>query len=414
MAYRGDCDDRKARIIAVPWNRVNQWVERRSLGALESAYQRALKIKAIEDKHFGAQKISPAAVGGKSVYDYFQSTLERELFQIRLDLTQVRLGNFLSPQTNPENNNILGTLNAIEDIIGKYRLDLGELLPPLPINQTPNLPNTNLTSDTPRDKNNQTIAVTSNKFFNFQQELTPEYEQTVIKQLRTLRQQQRIAIRFLLILLFVPVFVQVITKNFIVSPFINYFEVDKPAMSQVYIAQEVGEKFLSEFSRLREIRELKQVLGLNKNPEEEEHKFREQVEELFREAGYESQDGWKNLLADISGLMAFVAILIFGRQQLAITRAYVSRYFLSLNDITKAFIFILFTDIFVGFHSAEGWTVILETLFRHFGWRENITFISLFVATVPVILDTIFKLLIFNYLTRKSPTAATILEKMNQ
>jgi hypothetical protein len=41
--------------------------------ALESAYQRALKIKAIEDKHFGGQKISPAAVGGKSVYDYFQS-----------------------------------------------------------------------------------------------------------------------------------------------------------------------------------------------------------------------------------------------------------------------------------------------------------------------------------------------------
>ncbi|MFM7354920.1 MAG: proton extrusion protein PcxA [Microcystis aeruginosa] len=399
----------------MPWNRVNQWVERRSLVALESAYQRALKIKAIEDKHFGGQKISPAAVGGKSVYDYFQSTLERELLQIRFDLTQVRLGNFINPQTNPENNNILETLNAIEDIIGKYRLDLEELLPPLPNNQTPNLPNTNLTGDSSRDKINQTIApATGNKFFNFQQELTPEYEQTVIKQLRTLRQQQRIAIRFLLILLFVPVFVQVITKNFIVSPFINYFEVDKTAMSQVYIAQEVGERFLSEFSRLREIQELKQVLGLNKNPEEEEHKFREQVQELFREAGYESQDGWKNLLSDITGLIAFIAILIFGRQQLTITRAYVSRYFLSLNDITKAFIFILFTDIFVGFHSAEGWTVILETLFRHFGWRENIAFISLFVATVPVILDTIFKLLIFNYLTRKSPTAATILEKMNQ
>ncbi|NCS00568.1 MAG: hypothetical protein GPJ32_23055, partial [Microcystis aeruginosa L311-01] len=135
----------------MPWNRVNQWVERRSLVALESAYQRALKIKAIEDKHFGGQKISPAAVGGKSVYDYFQSTLERELLQIRFDLTQVRLGNFLNPQTNPENNNILETLKAIEDIIGKYRLDLGELLPPLPNNQTPNLPNTNLTSDKPRD-----------------------------------------------------------------------------------------------------------------------------------------------------------------------------------------------------------------------------------------------------------------------
>jgi hypothetical protein len=399
----------------VPGNRVNQWLERRTLVALESAYQRALKIKAIEDKHFGGQKISPTAVGGKSVYDYFQSTLERELLQIRLDLTQVRLANFLNPQTNPENNNILATLNEIETIISKYRVDLEELLPPLPNNQTPNPTNTNLTSDTPTDKTNPVIVpATSNKFFNFRQELTPEYEQTVIQQLRTLRQQQRIAIRFLLILLFVPVFVQVITKNFIVSPFINYFEVDKPQMSQVYIAQEVGEKFLSEFSRLREIQELKQVLGLNKNSEEEEEKFRERVQELFREAGYESQDGWKNFLSDITGLITFVAILVIGQRQLAITRAYISRYFLSLNDITKAFIFILITDIFVGFHSAEGWTVILETLFRHFGWRENITFIGLFVATVPVILDTIFKLLIFNYLTRKSPTAATILEKMNQ
>ena len=39
----------------MPWNRVNQWVERRSLGALESAYQRALKIKAIEDQQIGGQ-----------------------------------------------------------------------------------------------------------------------------------------------------------------------------------------------------------------------------------------------------------------------------------------------------------------------------------------------------------------------
>jgi hypothetical protein len=399
--------DRKARIIAVPWNRVNQWVERRALVALESAYQRALKIKAIEDKHFGGQKISPTAVEGKSVYDYFQSTLERELLQIRLDLTQVRVANFINPQTNPENNNILQTLNAIETIIGKYRVDLEELLPTLPNNQTLNQTNTSLTSDTPPEKTN---PATSNKFFNFRQELTPEYEQTVIKQLRTLRQQQRIAIRFILIIILVPLLVQVISKNFIFSPVLNYLGVDRAEISEVYISQEIGEKYITEFARLREIEEIKQVLGVVKEGHESEEKFREQVRELFKEAGYESQDGLKNLLSDITGLIAFIAILIFGRQQLAITQAYVSRYFLSLNDITKAFIFILFTDIFVGFHSAEGWTVILETLFRHFGWRENITFISLFVATVPVI----FKLLIFNYLTRKSPTAATILEKMNQ
>lgn len=402
--------------MAVAWNRVNQWIERRAMLALESAYQRALKIKTIEDQHFGGQKISPSAIGGKSVYDYFQSSLERELLQIRLDLTQVRAANFLNPQTNPEDNNILETLNAIEAIISKYRVDLEELLPPLPTNQTPNPTNTSFTSDTPPDKTNPSIIApaTSNNFFNFRQELTPEYEQSVIKQLRTLRQQQRIAIRFILIIILVPILVQVITKNFIFSPVLNYLGVDRAKISEVYISEEIGEKYLNEFTRLQEIEEIKQVLGITKESTNTEEKFREQVQELFKAAGYESQDGLKNFLSDITGLIAFIAILIFGRQQLAITRAYVSRYFLSLNDITKAFIFILFTDIFVGFHSAEGWTVILETLFRHFGWRENITFISLFVATVPVILDTIFKLLIFNYLTRKSPTAATILEKMNQ
>jgi len=65
----------------VPWSRINKGVEKRSLVALEAAYQRALKIKAIEEKHVGGQKISPADLGGKSVYDYFQSTLERELLQ---------------------------------------------------------------------------------------------------------------------------------------------------------------------------------------------------------------------------------------------------------------------------------------------------------------------------------------------
>jgi len=275
--------------------------------ALESAYQRALKIKAIEDKHFGGQKISPAAVGGKSVYDYFQSTLERELLQIRFDLTQVRLGNFINPQTNPENNNILETLKAIEDIIGKYRLDLGELLPPLPNNQTPNLPNTNLTSDTPSDKTNQTISpATSNKFFNFRQELTPEYEQTVIKQLRTLRQQQRIAIRFILIIILVPLSVQFISKNFVFSPVLNYFGVDRAKISEVYISQEIGEKYLREFARLQEIQEIKHVLGVAKVGHESEETFREQVQELFREAGYESQDGWKNLLSDITGVILVV------------------------------------------------------------------------------------------------------------
>ncbi len=68
----------------------------------------------------------------------------------------------------------------------------------------------------------------------------------------------------------------------------------------------------------------------------------------------------------------------------------------------------------MGFHSAEGWDVLLTKSFEHLGLPENKAFIGLFIATIPVILDSTFKLLIFNYFTRKSPTAVAILEKMNQ
>ncbi|MDV3000154.1 MAG: Proton extrusion protein PcxA [Chroococcopsis gigantea SAG 12.99] len=135
---------------------------------------------------------------------------------------------------------------------------------------------------------------------------------------------------------------------------------------------------------------------------------------LVEEAAKESQRGLANILADLTGLFAFGGVIYFGRKEFKIMREYVNRYFLGLNDITKVFVFMLITDMFVGFHSVEGWEVILNTLFQHFGLAESRNFNYVFIATVPVILDCFLKLLIFNYLTRKSPTAVAILEKMNQ
>lgn len=60
------------------------------------------------------------------------------------------------------------------------------------------------------------------------------------------------------------------------------------------------------------------------------------------------------------------------------------------------------------------WEVILQKISEHLGLPENPAFNGLFIATIPVMLDSFFKLLIFNYFTRQSPTAVAILEKMNQ
>jgi hypothetical protein len=79
-----------------------------------------------------------------------------------------------------------------------------------------------------------------------------------------------------------------------------------------------------------------------------------------------------------------------------------------LSDTTKSFLLLLGTDLLVGFHSPRGWELFLEFALNRFGFPHNENFIFLFVATFPVLLDTVFKYWIFRYLNKISPsTVAT-------
>ena len=238
----------------------------------------------------------------------------------------------------------------------------------------------------------------------------------MIQRLRNLRQQRKIAIRFLILLILVPLLVQVATKNLIYSPLINYFRVEVAKGEKLYIQDELVEQYFEEFSRYKEILEIKELLGLGKSesPEENHQKLKAKAQELLTEAATKSQEGFKNILADVTSLAAFTLLIYLFRRQFTIARQFLGRYFLGLSDVTKVFIFILLTDTFVGFHSAHGWEVILESIFGHLGLPENRQFIFLFIATIPVILDSTFKLLIFNYFTRQSPSSVAILEKMQK
>ncbi|MEB3311512.1 MAG: CemA protein [Snowella sp.] len=407
-------------------NRANQWVNQRSLKALENAYQQAKVIKSIEEKHFEGQKISPDSDRGQSVYDYFKSSLDRELAQIRLNLTQFRFGNFftvtVASELNLENKQeqeILNKLNFIESVIGKYRQNPDDLLTSKLEITTP-APNLSSKSpDPPLSRLPESLSPNikdTSSFLRLNRELTEEYEQQVIQQLRNLRQERKIAIRFLILLIVVPLSVQVLTKNLVYSPLINYFMVDDKKIDQMKISEEIVEEKFEEFARYKEILEIREILGLDEalTAQEKQERLKKKAQELVTEAAEKNQNGFKNLLADLTSLATFTVLVAVFRQEFKIVRQYLNRIFLGLNDVAKVFIFILLTDMFVGFHSAEGWEVILESFFSHFGLPENRQFIYIFIATVPVILDSFFKLLIFNYFTRKSPSAVAILEKMQQ
>jgi len=111
---------------------------------------------------------------------------------------------------------------------------------------------------------------------------------------------------------------------------------------------------------------------------------------------------------------SFILILSFSKSSIAALKTFFDNLVYGLSDSAKAFVIILFTDMFVGFHSPHGWEVILEGIAHHLGLAGNHAFIFLFIATFPVILDSIFKYWIFRYLNRISPSAVATYHNMNE
>jgi hypothetical protein len=136
--------------------------------------------------------------------------------------------------------------------------------------------------------------------------------------------------------------------------------------------------------------------------------------EVARKSEHEGSNALQNIFADLLSAIAFAWILIAGKRSVEILKDFLDEKIYGLNESAKAFLIILFTDVFVGFHSSHGWEVVMEGLLRHLGIPENRDFIYLFIATFPVILDSIFKYWIFCYLSRVSPSAVATYKNMNE
>ena len=149
-------------------------------------------------------------------------------------------------------------------------------------------------------------------------------------------------------------------------------------------------------------------------PEELDEKLKEKAKELAEEYKVDSSGAIKNVFADIIAVFMFCFVLVSNRNEVDVLKSFMGDLIYGLSDSAKAFIIILSTDMFVGFHSPHGWEVILESIARHFGLPENRDFNFLFIATFPVILDAVFKYWIFRYLNRSSPSAVSTYKTMNE
>ncbi|MHC5597394.1 MAG: proton extrusion protein PcxA [Nostoc sp.] len=421
--------------------------------SLDEAYDAALKIQEIENKHFNGNKIdTDSATYSNSVMDYFQSDLNKLLKVARMRLTELKASRwflneedqkaaekagieYLSPSL------VLEKLNFIDQVISKYTTISEQTTskalvvrpPNLPVNSVisddksllvntptlpPKIPNQDSDKKLKIQRKTDTVGVLPRSILTtisrLQVELDPNAEQEVIQSFRQTQRRTIISIRFILLLIIVPLLTHQIAKAFVVGPIIDRSR--NAEQMQIFLNSEMEEEALLELERFEEKLKFQNLIikAPPLLPEQMETEMKNKAIELAEEFRHESSGAIKNVFADIFSVGAFIWLLLVSKSSIAVLKDFFDNIVYGLSDSAKAFIIILFTDIFVGFHSPHGWEVLLEGVSRHWGLPANRDFIFLFIATFPVILDTIFKYWIFRYLNRISPSAVATYRNMNE
>lgn len=242
----------------------------------------------------------------------------------------------------------------------------------------------------------------------------PNAEAKVVEELQTSRTQTIASLRYLLLLIAVPLLINQTSKALIIEPLVNQFW-QKP-QAELFLNSEQEEKLLKEFRHFQDQARFEALLGISPKLSQPgmQRKIQAEAVVLAQKSKSDAVNAISNIFANSLAAIAFITLFIKGRNQLSTLNRFLGELLYGLSDSAKAFILILVTDMFVGFHSAYGWEVLLKNALGHFGLPENRQFISLFIATVPVILDAIGKYWVFRYLNRISPSSVATYREMNE
>ena len=141
-------------------------------------------------------------------------------------------------------------------------------------------------------------------------------------------------------------------------------------------------------------------------------KFQQKTIELAIYYNQQSIQALINFFGDLFTFFTLTFLFVWMEPQIIILKSFLIESIYSFSDTTKSFLLILITDLLVGFHSPHGWEILLELILRHLGLPESQNFIFVFVATFPVLLDTLFKYWIFRFLNRISPSTVVTYHNM--
>ena len=221
---------------------------------------------------------------------------------------------------------------------------------------------------------------------------------------------------FLKFIVFPAVFSQTMNYSFI-EP---YFDAEFDSMGENVAAEmlpmHLRQDILQNVERKEQMREYEIQMGrapqlTDKQKIQARIKDAKAIEEkTIKERKKELSNRW----TDVAFISAFF-MSFFGRRSAA--KDWIDQtknWFFDLGPANQAFILLLSSDVLVGYHSADGWNTVLESLGEKYGIADNHAAISIFTALVPVGMDVLFKFWVFKYLRKLAPSTQIILDDIDR
>ena len=316
----------------------NRWLLKTPERALNQAYTAALKIRALEEAHFGGRPISAQMNHhSKSAQSYFQGELKKYLDVIKLrliefkasssivrlsksvadiqaetlersgdkvnqssisvDLSDYRSHNEVKTISETVSSSISGSeqilqkLRFIDETVARYQAVMQ------PVWSTPaasavirsdalipadNLPADDLSESSSKSLTRKTGVLPRSildTVDRIKRDLDPEAEQTMVQDFRKSKSRTVISLRFILLLVLIPLLVQQAAKNFVIGPLIDQARASE--QHQIFLNDELEEEALSELQRYEQRLRFESLIG--KAPPLEDAELTEKIQEKAAE-----------------------------------------------------------------------------------------------------------------------------------
>ncbi|XP_044472040.1 chloroplast envelope membrane protein-like [Mangifera indica] len=242
-------------------------------------------------------------------------------------------------------------------------------------------------------------------------------EDDILYEDRVFRYASLNSAKFLAVLIIIPWALDFVVHDYVLMPFLDRYVKTVPLAAQMLDVKRHQKLEMVKELKVQKARfQLEVEIGKSPPLSDEEvwWELRHKALELRDEWRLENRRAFANILSDmVFGISLFI-LLYFNQSKVALLKFAGYKIINNISDTGKAFLIILVTDLFLGYHSESGWQTLLEIIVEHYGLEVDQSAITIFICLVPVVIDACAKLWLFKFLPRLSPKVSNIFREMKR